>query len=505
MRSLTRAGQTAWKPRRILKAALLSGFCLWSVYCGVNAAGWPSAYRLQLSARPSATEVAVNDTLTYTIILNNPYTTTLDVFQFVVVIPQGMADVVTPLGSREWNCRLSDDRATTVCRLPHGTQLLPGGHAEARFSVTARSEGGFTPIILVTAFEGWRGGDWVSNSASDVLRPTVSFRPAPPDLDVTHAARPEPVFADGDLTYTTSVANVGVGSANDTTLTIALPAGVEYRSVTPVSSCEPTSLPRPDRDGLITCHLKTIGRAEPGRTPSIAVTTIVRPMPTGTIRSRAEATAVAASPLSADRYTSNNSRIATTTINPSADLALVKTASVVSGLHGSDVTYQLTVTNNGPSPATNVVVTDNLPLTGVSRTPTPMPVSPTATPPAVTLVSSPASCTLAGATLTCNLGNLAGGTTRGSATITVMLRVTDTRTLTNTASVRANEHDSVTANNTATIPTMVVRPPQSGRLEGVPEVPAQSSPKGPPPPRPMIPAKPPLPGAPSKSPSAPSK
>lgn len=499
MRSLTRAGQTAWKPRRILKAALLSGFCLWGAQCSVNAL----AADLQLSARPSATEVAVNDLLTYTIIVSNPVVRTFNQIQFVVVIPQGMADVVTPLGSREWNCRLSDDRATTVCRLPRGTQFLPGNHAEASFSVTAKSEGSFTPIILVTWGDSWRiGVDWVSESISNVLRPTVSFRPAPPDLDVTHTANPEPVFAGGDLTYTTRVANIGFGYAKGTTLTIALPAGVEYRSVTP-SDCKLTSPPRPDRDGLITCDLRTIGGAEPGRTPSISVTTIVRPMSPGTIQSRAEATAVAAFPVSADRYTSNNSRIATTTVNPSADLSLVKTASIVSGLHGSDVTYQLTVTNNGPSPATNVVVIDNLPLTGVSRTPTPMPVSPTATPPAVTLVSSPASCTQAGATLTCNLGNLAA--LRTSAPITVVLRVTDTRTLTNTASVRAMEHDPATANNTATIPTMVVRPPQSGRLEGVPEVPAQSSPKGPPPPRPMIPAKPPLPGAPSKSPSAPSK
>lgn len=501
MRSLTLAGQATWKPRRIPKAALLSGFCLWSVLCSVNAL----AADFQLSALPSATEVAVNDRLIYTIIVNYPVVAPIRQIQFVVVIPQGMANVVNEAGSREWDCRLSDDRATTVCLLPHHSLFRPGDHAEARFTVTARSVGTFTPLIMVTAFQGWRiGMDWTSLSASDVLRPTVSFRPAPPDLDVTHTADPEPVFAGGDLTYSTRVANVGFGYAKGTTLTIALPAGVEYRSVTPSdpsASCKLTTSPRPDRDGLITCDLRTIGRAEPGRTPSITVTTIVRPMSTGTIRSRAEATAVAAYPVSAERYTSNNSRIATTTVNPSADLSLVKTASIVSGLHGSDVTYQLTVTNNGPSPATNVVVTDNLPLTGVSRTPTPMPVPPT--PPAVTLVSSPASCTLAGATLTCNLGNLAA--LRTSAPITVVLRVTDTRTLTNTASVRAMEHDPVTANNTATIPTMVVRPPQSGRLEGVPEVPAQSSPKGPPPPRPMIPAKPPLPGAPSKPPSAPSK
>ncbi len=193
--------------------------------------------------------------------------------------------------------------------------------------------------------------------------------------------------------------------------------------------------------------------------------------------------------------------LAQTPVKPAADLAIVKTASIVSTPMGSNVTYQLTVTNNGPSPATDVIVTDNLPLTGFSRTP--MPVPPTTAPPAVTLVSYPASCTQAGATLTCNLGNLAA--LRTSAPITVVLRVTGTRTLTNTASVRANEHDSVTANNIATIATMVVRPLQSGRLESSPGVPAQPSPTGPPPPPPTFPVKPPLPGAPLKPSVSPSK
>src|SRR5581483_12150500 len=43
------------------------------------------------------------------------------------------------------------------------------------------------------------------------------------------------------------------------------------------------------------------------------------------------------------------------------DLAIVKTASPGSVLRGGNVTYTLTVTNNGPTTDTNVQVADSLP------------------------------------------------------------------------------------------------------------------------------------------------
>jgi uncharacterized repeat protein (TIGR01451 family) len=63
---------------------------------------------------------------------------------------------------------------------------------------------------------------------------------------------------------------------------------------------------------------------------------------------------------SVDPNTANNSDTVTTTITQSADVSVAKTgdATVVAG---NDVTYTITVTNNGPSDASNVVLTDTLP------------------------------------------------------------------------------------------------------------------------------------------------
>jgi uncharacterized repeat protein (TIGR01451 family) len=46
---------------------------------------------------------------------------------------------------------------------------------------------------------------------------------------------------------------------------------------------------------------------------------------------------------------------------PTADLSITKTASPDPVTTGDDLTYTVTVTNNGPDPATSVIVTDNLP------------------------------------------------------------------------------------------------------------------------------------------------
>jgi uncharacterized repeat protein (TIGR01451 family) len=125
------------------------------------------------------------------------------------------------------------------------------------------------------------------------------------------------------------------------------------------------------------------------------------------------------------------------TCNP-ADLAITKTApgSVVAG---GLLTYSLTVTNKGPSDATNVVVTDVLPG-------------------GTTFLTSSIPCT---AGVMCTIGNLANGasisftiTVRVSASLLSNLGVSATN-ITNTATVRAHQFDPNSSNNTATASTLV--------------------------------------------------
>jgi len=119
----------------------------------------------------------------------------------------------------------------------------------------------------------------------------------------------------------------------------------------------------------------------------------------------------------------------------SADLVLTKTGATTASTN-ANVVYTITVTNNGPTGATNVAVTDTLPAgtTFVSST------------------TTQGSCS-GTTTVTCALGTL---TTGGSATITLTIKMPSApATVANTASVTASENDPNPANNTSTATTAV--------------------------------------------------
>jgi uncharacterized repeat protein (TIGR01451 family) len=122
-----------------------------------------------------------------------------------------------------------------------------------------------------------------------------------------------------------------------------------------------------------------------------------------------------------------------------ADLAITKVDSSDPSRAGRDLTYTITVTNNGPNPATGVTVSDTLPA-GLSARST---------------GASQGSCS-GSTTITCALGDLAVG---GSATVTIVVRPSTAGTITNTASVSGNQPDPNTANNTASQDTTISAAP----------------------------------------------
>jgi uncharacterized repeat protein (TIGR01451 family) len=130
------------------------------------------------------------------------------------------------------------------------------------------------------------------------------------------------------------------------------------------------------------------------------------------------------------------------TCNP-ADLSITKSDSPDPVVAGNQLNYTITVTNNGPDTAHNVVVTDTLPA-------------------GVVFLSSSIPCTGGGSVKTCNLGTLAD---LAVSTFTIQVRIpanflssagVSSKNITNTASVAATELDPDTSNNTATVSTNVI-------------------------------------------------
>jgi uncharacterized repeat protein (TIGR01451 family) len=124
--------------------------------------------------------------------------------------------------------------------------------------------------------------------------------------------------------------------------------------------------------------------------------------------------------------------------NASANLALTKTASPNPATSMTSLTYRITVTNNGPSPATNVVVSDTLP----------------AGPTFVSAIPTQGSCS-GSAAISCNLGSISNG---GTAIVNITVTPQTTGQLSNTASVVATETDPNSNDNSVTIQTTVNAP-----------------------------------------------
>jgi uncharacterized repeat protein (TIGR01451 family) len=125
---------------------------------------------------------------------------------------------------------------------------------------------------------------------------------------------------------------------------------------------------------------------------------------------------------------------------PCTDVSLTKTASPNPVREGQTLTYTLVVTNNGPSVATGVTVTDPLPTTDVTY---------------VSSATTQGTCSFATVTVTCAIGTMNVGV---SATITITAMATTPSQAINSASVTENQADSLFANNFATQSELIETP-----------------------------------------------
>ena len=216
-------------------------------------------------------------------------------------------------------------------------------------------------------------------------------------------------------------------------------------------SCDPV-----DGDGLLRCEL---GDLAPGGVAVVSVTATVAPDALGDL----ENTATVDSP-TADADTDDRSSTVVVAVRARADLGITKQASTREAEVGDEVTYTLTVDNDGPSTAAGVVVTDDLPagldLVGTPETDT-------------------GSCTVRGDRVRCALGDLAPGAT---AVVTLDTRVTAAAggsAVTNSAAVGSNTDDLVSDDDADSAVVEVAAAPVPPPPPGSPDGPGAPGPAGP--------------------------
>lgn len=137
----------------------------------------------------------------------------------------------------------------------------------------------------------------------------------------------------------------------------------------------------------------------------------------------------------------------------SANLKITKTDSPDPIDVGATLTYTITVENLGPDAATGVTVTDTLPK-GVDF---------------VSATSTLGSCARQGRKVTCTLGSMPAPTINyGPApTITIAVVPRQAGTITNTASVKGDQKDKVTSNDSASATTRVLGAARVATCRGV--------------------------------------
>ncbi|MGA9510422.1 MAG: C25 family cysteine peptidase, partial [Candidatus Sulfotelmatobacter sp.] len=248
------------------------------------------------------------------------------------------------------------------------------------------------------------------------------------DLLVSNIATPTSVAAGSNITYTQSVTNNGPAAATTVSFTQITPPNTTFQSITTPGGWTCTT-PAIGATGTITCTVATLALN------ATAGFRLVLQVNAGTASGTNIAdTGTATSSNIVPSITSNTATATVVVANAnSATLAIVKTAMPSPTVpEGDTLTYTIGITNNGPSSATNVIVTDPLPsdLTFMSVTPS-------------------SECSNADGTVTCLLGTIANG---GTATITILTLAGAPGVITNTASVVADQMTTpATSSQTETI------------------------------------------------------
>jgi uncharacterized repeat protein (TIGR01451 family) len=259
-----------------------------------------------------------------------------------------------------------------------------------------------------------------------------TLSPLPPaDLSVTKLG-PSSVTAGTSATYTITFSNLGPNSASNVVLTDTLPTGSQFVSMTQNSG--PDSFTQTTGSGTV-----TETNTAPVASGNTDVFTVIVFAPTSLGNGATfNNTVTVSSNSNSDPNSSNNTSTVTGTIvnnSASADLAVTDTGPSSSS-EGNNVTYTLTVTNNGPNDSPGVTLTDTLP--GIVNF--------------ISATASQGTFSVSGGVVTFNMNTINNG---ANATATIVGQFNEDGYATNSATASSSTADPNPNNNTATATTSV--------------------------------------------------
>jgi uncharacterized repeat protein (TIGR01451 family) len=242
--------------------------------------------------------------------------------------------------------------------------LANGSNATLGITVTVNAAGPYTNTAQVSAATE-RDPDSTPNNSNATEDDQASNTPNSvevADLSLTKDVNNATPNVGTDITFTVKVSNAGPNAATGVVVKDQLPAGYTYVSNSPSKGTYNS-----------TTGVWTVGTIASGADATLQIVATVKT--SGPYDNTAEVTA--SNQKDPDSTPNNNNATeddqATNTPVPVqiADLSLAKGVNVADPPLNSNFIYTLTLTNSGPSDATNIEVTDNLPVevTFVAATP----------------------------------------------------------------------------------------------------------------------------------------
>ena len=230
----------------------------------------------------------------------------------------------------------SESGGTVTCDLG---DLADGADVTVTLTVRTEGPGGVTNTATVSANEPDPDEDDNSDTEATVVANVTT------DLSITKAAERDPVAPGEDIAYEITVRNNGPRDAGAVRVTDDVPVGTTFISaVASQGDCG-------EESGTVMCNLGTVEHLH-----NATVTLTVLSGEAGQVINTATVSGGVQ-----DTVESNDTATDTTRVTPLADLSVTKDDESDPVPVGDDIIYLIDVTNNGPSVATGVTVTDTLP------------------------------------------------------------------------------------------------------------------------------------------------
>jgi uncharacterized repeat protein (TIGR01451 family) len=392
---------------------------------------------LSLTVTDSPDPVFPDGTITYTIPVTNsgPDTATAVNFNSFNNGSLQFQSATVPPG---WNCTLPavNATATFTCTTP---SFAP---STVNFTVVVKapqSINGLNDGTVGIVF-GVNGTGNDTNNANNSETENTAYVASDADMTVSVSDSPDPVFPDGNITYTVNVGNAGPDAAPNAKLNLFNNGSLQFQSVTPGAGfiC---AAPAVNAAPTFTCTNPSF--ASGGNVVFTVVAqadATVNGINDGTIQ-----TAFSVNSDVADPNNANSSETESTAyVTPDADISVTNSDSPDPVSPGATITYTQSITNNGPD-AANATFSEVLPSSVGFQS-----------------LSAPGgwSCTTPAAggsgAINCSFASFASGATANFTLVVTV--IASSGTVTNTVVGGSNVQDPDHTDDSATVNTTILAP-----------------------------------------------